>query len=357
MAIEDQVADRLMQASTQAGISSVRLSIQVSKQLARLLSREGGWILSTATGKMTGLMQEGQISESRLQRISDGDIHEIKLDPQSIRAVSKSLRQAGITYAVEERDERCYLHFRGRDMDHVQHSVERAFEALGLEFDAQDLTPRKVTIDNGLAPDAYATQNARDLIPETVSDDAPPFTMIFNTVKWDPKADIISENLTQMGIPFEQTAGPGISQQSFRFATPYTPAVQRFIDIYSEKVTAFSTKRVENYATLAATARGDISEQQTIPITQQQSPLARDQNLKDGMTAKPPIDREKTPEETQTLNQPPQKTSHTPTKNHHPTSSKRGRTEFLALLNKKAEEKLIQSHQAPTKSLTHKPTR
>lgn len=321
MPIEEQVSDRIMQ----AGISSARLSLQVSKTLARMLIQEGGWATQATVGNLIGLIQNrhdsGRVSEKKLQRIADGDIHEIKLDPQSIRAVSKSLHQAGITYAVEKRDDdRHYLHFRGRDMDHIQHSVERAFEKLGFTFDPEELAPIKVEGHNA---SSQAVHSASSLIPENVPEDAPEFTMRFQTVEWDPSAEIIRQNFMEMGIPFHQTDGED-GHQSFTFPAPYAAPVKEFIDVYSENVKYFETDRVTNYDELCTVAGSkDIGH---IQSSTQQKRTAH------GSYHKPQhLKQEK--------------------------NALKNRADFLAQLNKRTEQNLSQSHQAPVKTVTRKPIR
>lgn len=370
MAVEEQMAERLTQLSVTAG----RLSIRVSEQLARLLIRKAGWMFVHATANLTGAVLDrtinsGKVSEKRLQRISGGDIHEVKLDPESLHAVSQSLRQAGITYAVEQSDNGYYLHFRGRDIDHVEHSVARAFEQIGLTFEPQEFTPQKISVDDAAT---RARQQAQDLVPRSVSADAPDFTMVFNTVKWDSNAEIIANNLQKMGVPFEQQTGPEAGQQSFTFAQPYAPAVQRFIDTYSEKVAGFNQGRVANYEELAA-ANGDTIPQKTMPQEmpdQEQTPQqATSQQQPEQGKPTPQVDRSMEPQRRQSDG--PQRVhskEDVPTHaapNDRPADGKprraqaqsKGRKEFLARLNHKASQKLNESRQAPVKTISKQHSR
>lgn len=86
-------------------------------------------------------IDSGEMSEKRLQRKKDGDLHELQLDDSTMREVQHSLKQAGIDYHLERTDQGQFiLHFAGRDEDHVRHAVQRAFKNMGLDIADEDFT-------------------------------------------------------------------------------------------------------------------------------------------------------------------------------------------------------------------------
>lgn len=138
-AIEGQVRSAAMSMAQQGG----HLVLQASGSVAEKLISAAGWSVQAPASKVAAKakekIQSGQMSEKRLQKLHDADLHEIKLDGESLKEVGRSLRKSGVDYAVEKSDDGYYLHFQGKDTDHVQHAVSRAFESVGLGFDPETL--------------------------------------------------------------------------------------------------------------------------------------------------------------------------------------------------------------------------
>lgn len=149
MAIEEAVEQKAQDAAVKAVETGGQLTLRASKALALMLVKNG-WKLTTGTavrisGTVKHHMDTGKVSEKKLQSLGQ-DVHMIELPEDSLKAVSKSLREAGITYHVEQTDDDgYYLHFQGKDKDHVEHAVKRAFERIGLTFDAEEITPQQRT--------------------------------------------------------------------------------------------------------------------------------------------------------------------------------------------------------------------
>lgn len=145
-AIEGQVRNTFMGLAQQGG----RLVLQASGVLAKKLISAAGWSVqapvSKAAAKTKEKIQSGQMSEKRLQKLHGADLHEIKLDDESLKEVGRSLRKSGVDYAVEKTSEGYYLHFQGKDTDHVQHAVSRAFEQIGLTFEPQETVEKTKNI-------------------------------------------------------------------------------------------------------------------------------------------------------------------------------------------------------------------
>lgn len=376
MAIEEQISSRLAYIGQQAAGEAARLTVRVSGRLAAQLAGAGGWSVRKTVDALRDRIDSGRMSEGRLQRVAGGDIHEIELDPESLRAVGRSLKQAGLDFAIEHDGDEHYLHFQGRDIDHVQHAVARAFRSIGLELDPDSFAPARSAGDSGQAARQAREQASRNM--PTHSKRKGPFTMVFNTVEWDRNANIITSNLKQMQIPFTQDSGPGNDQQSFTFDASYAPAVRSFIDAYSDKVDHFSTDRVENY--------DQLCDPSTAPAeTEHHGPAETETPAMDDGDRPAPAGREKarpagTPRKAHTegrKNTPPAaetaktaKTAETaspaktvskgkdgmtarPDKAAPAQAAKKDRNEFLTMLNKRTEHKLAESKEAPKRSIKH----
>lgn len=152
MAIEEAIEGQARSAAMSLMQQGGHLVLQVSGSLATKLVSAAGWSVQAPASKVAAKAKEkihsGQMSEKRLQKLHDADLHEIKLDDESLKEVGRSLRKSGVDYAVEKSDDGYYLHFQGKDTDHVQHAVNRAFESVGLGFDPEPL--RKETVEKPL---------------------------------------------------------------------------------------------------------------------------------------------------------------------------------------------------------------
>ena len=165
MAIEEQVSSRIASVGQQAAADAARLTVRVSGRLAEQLAGAGGWTLIKGAGALKDRIDSGHMSEARLQKVTGGDIHELRLDRESLHAVSRSLKHAGLDYAIEHDGDDHYLHFRGRDLDHVQHAVSRAFRSIGLDLDPDTITAERTTPDQA-APDRQPREQTDNPSPE-----------------------------------------------------------------------------------------------------------------------------------------------------------------------------------------------
>lgn len=136
MALEEQVEQQAQQALEGAARSGATIGVRVGESLARQLVKSAGWAIRQGGHRISEASASGKVSEARLQKITGGDIHDLRFDPATMREVTKSLRQSGVTYAVEKIDDQHWrLMFTGKDQDHVRIAMERAFAKLGLKFD------------------------------------------------------------------------------------------------------------------------------------------------------------------------------------------------------------------------------
>lgn len=143
MPIEEQAEEKIQNAVQTIITGGAKLMLRIPKGVAMALLRSGMKLAKTgvhAAGEaVKNKIDSGEMSEKRLQRKKDGDLHELQLDDSTMREVQRSLKQAGIDYHLERTDRGQFiLHFAGRDEDHVRHAVQRAFKDMGLDVADED---------------------------------------------------------------------------------------------------------------------------------------------------------------------------------------------------------------------------
>lgn len=146
MPIEEQAEERIQNAVQNIITGGARLVLKVPKSVFLALLRTGTKLAKTgvhgAAAAVRNTVDTGRMSEKRLQKKKGGDLHQLRLDDETMREVQRSLREAGIDYHLERTDDgQFFLHFAGKDEDHIRHAVRRAFEKMGLDVTAEDLTP------------------------------------------------------------------------------------------------------------------------------------------------------------------------------------------------------------------------
>lgn len=145
MPIEEQAEEKIQNAVQTIITGGAKLMLRIPKGVAMALLRSGMKLTKTgvhAAGKaVKDRIDSGEMSEKRLQRKKDGDLHELQLDDSTMREVQHSLKTAGIDYHLERTDQGQFvLHFAGKDEDHVRHAVQRAFKNMGLDVADDDFT-------------------------------------------------------------------------------------------------------------------------------------------------------------------------------------------------------------------------
>lgn len=143
MPIEEQAEEKIQNAVQSIITGGARLMLRIPKGVAMAMLRSGMKLAKTGVHAAGAAVKDGidsgEMSEKRLQRKKDGDLHELQLDDSTMREVQRSLKQAGIDYHLERTDRgRFILHFAGRDEDHVRHAVQRAFKNMGLDVADED---------------------------------------------------------------------------------------------------------------------------------------------------------------------------------------------------------------------------
>lgn len=143
MPIEEQAEEEIQNAVQTIITGGAKLMLRIPKGVAMAMLRSGMKLAKTgvhaAGAAVKNKIDSGEMSEKRLQRKKDGDLHELQLDDSTMREVQRSLKQAGIDYHLERTDQGQFiLHFAGRDEDHVRHAVQRAFKDMGLDVADED---------------------------------------------------------------------------------------------------------------------------------------------------------------------------------------------------------------------------
>ena len=150
MPIEEQAEEKIQNAVQTIITGGARLMLRIPKGVAMALLRSGMKLAKTgvhAAGEtVKNKIDSGEMSEKRLQRKKDGDLHELQLDDSTMREVQRSLKTAGIDYHLERADQGQFiLHFAGRDEDHIRAAVQRAFRNMGLDVADEDFTVEQQT--------------------------------------------------------------------------------------------------------------------------------------------------------------------------------------------------------------------
>lgn len=145
MPIEEQAEEKIQNAVQTIITGGAKLMLRIPKGVAMAMLRSGMKLTKTgvcAAGEaVKNKIDSGEMSEKRLQRKKDGDLHELQLDDSTMREVQHSLKQAGIDYHLERTDQGQFiLHFAGRDEDHIRAAVQRAFRNMGLDIADEDFT-------------------------------------------------------------------------------------------------------------------------------------------------------------------------------------------------------------------------
>lgn len=148
MPIEEQAEEKIQNVVQTIITGGVRLMLRIPKGVAMAMLRSGMKLAKTGVHAAGAAVKDGidsgEMSEKRLQRKKDGDLHELQLDDSTMREVQRSLKQAGIDYHLERADQGQFiLHFAGRDEDHVRHAVQRAFKNMGLDVADEDFTVKQ----------------------------------------------------------------------------------------------------------------------------------------------------------------------------------------------------------------------
>ncbi|KAA8828556.1 DUF3801 domain-containing protein [Bifidobacterium myosotis] len=177
--IEERLEDTGRQIAMGVGRAGGGLALRVGEKTAGWFLRLGGRGLSAMRGVIRRGRDTGRMSEKRLQRLAGGDVHMVELERHQVRAVTRSLRRAGVRYSVERDSQSTWIHFEGRDLDHVTHAVRRALQDVGYELriDGQQPVERRESGDmqsqQATEPDRNEPQEPAPVKPEQSSPTRP----------------------------------------------------------------------------------------------------------------------------------------------------------------------------------------
>lgn len=152
--IEERIDDMGRQAVTAMARTGGEITLRAGAATASRFASLPGHAAGAAFDVLHRTRDAGRMSERRLQHIAKGDVHVLELDPPQVRAVTRSLGQAGVRYAVERDGAQAWIHFEGRDLAHVTHAVRRALKDVGVELrvDGQTLDARATPQERIQAP-------------------------------------------------------------------------------------------------------------------------------------------------------------------------------------------------------------
>lgn len=141
-----------------------RYAIIILAKVSKWALKQNGKILRKIGAQLQYLiykqLHEGKISEKTLQR-EYGNIHQTKpIAKQDLKIIEQSLKKSGIAYAVEktpvqEGHEPTYIiHFRGEDLAHMAHAINRAADQLQHDINVLPTPPEKTTAQEQQTQDA-----------------------------------------------------------------------------------------------------------------------------------------------------------------------------------------------------------
>lgn len=125
------------QQALQVSIALAREGVTIAGQVTSLTKEALGQVMQlAATGlsqAKSAMLDTGQMSVKRLQRLSGGNLRTKEISPELLRSVKADLRRRGISFSLEKAaDGKTYLHFSGRDADSVRHSLKQTSARLGV---------------------------------------------------------------------------------------------------------------------------------------------------------------------------------------------------------------------------------
>lgn len=198
--IEEQLESLGRQFTVDAIRTGGGIVMRIGEQTAALLMRWGGKSLHAAGKMVQSARDNGRMSEKRLQRLAQGDIHMLELNRDEIRKVTSSLNRAGVRYAVERSGEVTWIHFEGRDLDHVTHAVRRALDDIGYELRLDGVRPER---------------NQTEKRPSAVSDDASK-TPQRQTISKEDTLQSLRERISRKLSARRDTGGPVLKPERSR---------------------------------------------------------------------------------------------------------------------------------------------
>lgn len=134
--IEEQIEQGLRREAVGIGAKIIQFTLMMLYNISKWALRQNGKILHKIGEGLQKVvyqqLHEGKISEKTLQR-DNGNIHQTApIAKQDLKTVEQSLKKSGVKYAVEQtptpanQTPTYIIHFRGEDVAHVEHAINRA---------------------------------------------------------------------------------------------------------------------------------------------------------------------------------------------------------------------------------------
>lgn len=120
------------QLSEQIIIASARAAVTVTASLTHLTRESLTSVLKASQAAFKRLpssfhLTEGKMSLKRLQKTSGGDLHTQEVSDELKRTLQRDLKKRGVDFSVEKgRDGKTYVHFKGADIDTLNHAFTQA---------------------------------------------------------------------------------------------------------------------------------------------------------------------------------------------------------------------------------------
>lgn len=138
--IEEQIEQGLRREAVGIGAKIIQFTLMMLYNISKWALRQNGKLLHSIGEGLQQIiykqLHEGKISEKTLQR-DNGNIHQTApIAKQDLKTVEQSLKKSGVKYAVEQtptpanQTPTYIIHFRGEDVAHVEHAIQRAANQL-----------------------------------------------------------------------------------------------------------------------------------------------------------------------------------------------------------------------------------
>jgi len=185
MPIEEQAEEKIQNTVQNIITGGAKLALRIPKSTFLALLRSGAKLIKAGTHAageaVKNRIDSGEMSEKRLQTKKGGDLHELQLDDSTMRGVQRSLREAGIDYHLERtNDGQYFVHFAGKDEDHIRHAVQRAFRKMGL-----DITDDDLTVERPIQQEQAQDRNRADTPVRREVRDQPAVPDVQQRIAWD----------------------------------------------------------------------------------------------------------------------------------------------------------------------------
>lgn len=187
--IEERVESEVQQHALRLAQTGAGLALRIGEKTAVWFLRQGSDRIRDLRHSVGNSIRQarqhermsGRMSEKRLQQVSGGDLHVVEFDHDQVRTIVASLEKSGVRYAVERGPVSTWIHFEGKNLDHVTHAVRRALHDAGyeLQIDGEKTQAKEPEHDQAeqerRTPDeAHHDQPGQNVINEHDRDDPTP---------------------------------------------------------------------------------------------------------------------------------------------------------------------------------------